>query len=72
MKRKSVKNISIVLSVLLAVLMLASQASAFTYKHNPLDNPKAMEDIVVNPDAVYGFSPNPESKRLGVYANAID
>lgn len=27
-----------------------------------------MADIVENPDAVYGFSPNPESTRLGTYA----
>ena len=28
-----------------------------------------MKDIVENPDAVYGFSPDPESTRLGVYAD---
>ena len=28
-----------------------------------------MADIVENPDAVYGFSPDPESTRLGVYAD---
>lgn len=40
----------------------------FAYEHNPQDNPSAMEDVIVNPDAVYGFSPNPDSKRLGTYA----
>ncbi|MDO5434915.1 MAG: hypothetical protein Q4G19_00940 [Clostridia bacterium] len=40
----------------------------FRYIHDPAENPSAMEDIIVNPDAVYGFSPNPESKRLGEYA----
>lgn len=29
-----------------------------------LTNEKAMEDIVVNPNAVYGFSPDPNSTRL--------
>ena len=28
----------------------------------------AMADAIENPDAVYGFSPNPESKRLGAFA----
>lgn len=40
----------------------------FVYKHDPRENPSAMEDVIVNPDAVYGFSPNPDSKRLGTYA----
>lgn len=39
------------------------------YFHDPRLNPSAMADIVENPDAVYGFSPNPESTRLGAYAD---
>ena len=39
------------------------------YTHDPRINASAMEDIVVNPDAVYGFSPDPNSKRLGEYAS---
>jgi hypothetical protein len=31
-----------------------------------------MKDIIVNPDAVYGFSPDPDSTRLGEYADGID
>ena len=42
------------------------------YEHDPRINAKAMEDIVVNPNAIYGFSPNPASTRLGSYADAID
>ena len=42
--------------------------TGFSYLHDPRDNPEAMADIVENPDAVYGFSPNPESRRLGSYA----
>ena len=41
----------------------------FTYEHDPRENPAAMEDIVENPDAVYGFSPDPESPRLGSFAD---
>ncbi|MCF0230044.1 MAG: hypothetical protein HUJ76_10190 [Parasporobacterium sp.] len=44
-------------------------AGKFTYVHDPRTNPKAMEDCIENPDAVYGFSPNPESTRLAEYAS---
>ena len=44
----------------------------FKYEHNPMDNPKAARDIIENPDAVYGFSPNSESTRIGKYADKID
>lgn len=39
------------------------------YAHDPRINARAMEDIVVNPNAIYGFSPDPNSKRLGEYAS---
>ena len=42
--------------------------SVFSYEHDPRENPEAMADIIENPDAVYGFSPDPESTRLGEYA----
>jgi len=42
------------------------------YEHDPRINAKAMDDIVVNPKAVFGFSPNKASTRLGSYADAID
>lgn len=44
-------------------------ANDFHYIHNPQVNSKAMEDIIVNPNAVYGFSPDPDSVRLGEYAD---
>ena len=49
-----------------------SGRSATFYKNNPMDNPKAARDIIENPNAVYGFSPNPEFTRIGKYANKID
>ena len=57
-----------------AVLMMLLPLSVFAgiYAHDPMEDPKAAQDIVIDPDAVYGYSPNPESKRLGEYANAID
>ena len=50
----------------------AGETSGFTYEHDPRDNPEAMKDIVVNPDAVYGFSPSPDSPRLSIYVDIID
>ncbi|MBP3728543.1 MAG: LysM peptidoglycan-binding domain-containing protein [Pseudobutyrivibrio sp.] len=44
-------------------------AAPSQYVHNPMDNPKAAKDIVVNDNAVYGFSPSPESERLKEYAS---
>ena len=46
-----------------------SNNTKFTYKNNPMDNPKASKDIVENPNAVYGYSPNPQSERIGKYAD---
>ena len=40
----------------------------FVYEHDPRENPEAMADIIENPNAVYGFSPDPESTRLGTFA----
>ncbi len=45
-----------------------TEESAFAYTHDPRENPEAMKDIIENADAVYGFSPDPESERLGDFA----
>ena len=69
------------LSMLLAVMMVLSlplfipvptiaadsTASAFYYQHDPRLNAKAMKDIVVDPTAIYGFSPSPNGS-LAAYA----
>ena len=47
-------------------------AKVFRYSNDPKYNPSAMKDVVENPNAVFGFSPNPDSTRLGLYADAID
>ena len=44
------------------------QDGKFSYIHNPKDCPDAMADIIENEDAVYGFSPDPDSPRLGTFA----
>lgn len=46
-----------------------SNQNSFHYKHDPRLNSKAMEDICADANAVYGFSPNPDSDRLGSYAS---
>lgn len=76
------KKKNIIIALLIAVLTIAyvkpvsaiaATQETFEYKcvyaHDPRINAKAMEDIVVNPDAIYGFSPDPDSKRLGEYAS---
>ena len=45
-----------------------SPEQGFSYVHDPRLNRKAMEDILENPDAVYGFSPDPDSARRGTFA----
>ena len=52
---------------------VSSASEGFHYEHDPRENPIAMRDIVVNPDAVYGFSPSTaEESTLKEYADAID
>lgn len=47
----------------------AAQYGGFAYHHDPMKNPKAAADIIKDDNAVYGYRPNPESKRLGVFAS---
>ena len=83
MKRKHASNCPIKLSPTLLCLVFAlsilafpvsaadqasSAGSAFHYEHDPRLNAKAMADIVVDPTAVYGFSPSPEGS-LSSYAS---
>lgn len=42
------------------------------YEHDPMENPKAAQDIIVNHDAVYGYSPSPLSTRLKEFVDIID
>ena len=57
------------------VTMTAAEAKAAgttVYINDPMQNPKAVQDIIVNEKAVYGYSPSPESTRLKEYVDAID
>lgn len=65
------RTLTLVLAALLCIAVLAAtgaEEKAFSYVHDPRENPEAMADIVENADAVYGFSPSPDSQRLGTYA----
>lgn len=53
-----------------AVTPVAANASILEYEHNPALNEKVMEDVVVDENAVYGFRPDPNSDRLGAYADS--
>ena len=68
-KNKEIINpLAVLLSaIILFSVTITSYASGY-YVHDPMDNPKAAADIIVDPNAVYGYSPNPDSKRLGVFA----
>ncbi len=65
--RKKAKVSALLSSVVRALLVCVTGNAAFSYVHDPMQNPKAAEDIIVNPDAVYGYSPSPQSKRLKEY-----
>lgn len=69
MKRRAIALFIIICLLLTACGGAQTTAKTFKYTHDPRENPSAMEDIIENPDAVYGFSPNPESSRLGQYAD---
>ena len=58
----------LLLAVALPCMAEATEDDGFAYVHDPRVSEKAMEDIVENPDAVYGFSPDPQSQRLGPFA----
>ncbi len=78
MKKTGMKQHAFFLILILAVAALSCTSVfadavpddlPFQYIHDPRLNPEAMKDIIENPDAVYGFSPDPESARLGTFAS---
>ena len=57
------------LSLFLTVFLIVLASTAVSaYEHDPRLNPRAMEDIVVDPSAVYGFSPSPDGS-LSTYVD---
>lgn len=51
-------------------VLVAANTTNVKYIHDPRLNEKAMEDIVVDNSAVYGFKPSKDSTRLAEYADA--
>ena len=66
MRRSKYFSLIFILIILFSYSFSANAAGY--YIHDPMDNPKAAADIIVDPDAVYGYAPNPDSTRLGAYA----
>ena len=48
---------------------LPQKYTGFAYCHDPLKDSRAVKDIIVDDNAIYGYSPDPESERLGEYAS---
>lgn len=51
-------------------VMASDNVVVVNYAHDPRINAKAMEDIVVDKNAIYGFKPSKDSVRLAEYADA--
>lgn len=68
---KHLKRMAILVLIFTLVLQVESvfANTNFQYVHDPRINAKAMEDIIVDPNAIYGFSPDPDSARLSEYAS---
>ncbi len=47
---------------------LPQKYTGFAYSHDPMKDARASKDIIVNENAIYGYSPDPESARLGEFA----
>ncbi len=61
-------NIAILKTALTNNIIARKGKKLLRMKHDPRNNPEAMKDIIEDPNAVYGFSPSPDSPRLGPYA----
>ena len=59
----------IALFVPVTVLAEENVDESFHYVHDPRHNSVAMEDIVVDPNAIYGFRPSKDSTRLAEFAD---
>ena len=59
--------VSLIVSSALCTSVMA--AGGFAYRHDPTLNPYAMQDIVADENAIYGFKPN-DTGSLKLYADA--
>lgn len=66
---KKITRFNIIVLVVALLIALCAPISAVAYTHDPMENPKAAQDIIVDPTAVYGYSPSPTSSRLKEYVD---
>ena len=60
--RKTIGKLPALMIAVIALFTFSVPANAAgTYVHDPMANPKAAADIIVDPNAVYGYAPNPDS-----------
>ena len=77
MKSNTLKCVSLLLALLLCIgasgvlspVSAAEGTTGFSYEHDPRENPYAMQEIVEDETAVYGFRPS-ETGSLKLYASA--
>lgn len=60
---------TIILTILLMIANAIPVSAAGIYEHDPMANPAAAKDIIVDPDAVYGYAPSRDSSRLKDYVD---
>ena len=66
---KKFRTGTVLITLIMALSFYSTVFAAFKYEHDPMENPKAAQDIVVDPNAVYGYAPNPNSTRLKEFAS---
>lgn len=68
MKKYVYKPIALPIMLIALLIFSLSARAQSRYIHDPMENPKAAADIIVDPNAVYGYAPNPASTRMGAFA----
>lgn len=69
MKKYVYKPIALPIMLIALLIFSLSARAQSLYIHDPMENPKAAADIIVDPNAVYGYAPNPASTRMGAFAD---
>ncbi len=69
MKKYVYKPIALLIMLIALLIFSLSARAQSLYIHDPMENPKAAADIIVDPNAVYGYAPNPASTRMGAFAD---
>lgn len=62
--------LAVMAATILSMSSIVCYGAESNYENDPRLNPQAMEDIVVDNNSVFGFSPDPDSARLGAYSDS--